>query len=81
MELDITFQDRTVNRSVYVKMDVSKPLLLSEGICRQLEIVTYHPEVEVSKPKPTACSVQVSVVRVHLQNYKKYFSRRASGEP
>ena len=30
---------------IYVKMDVKKDLLVSEGVCCQLGIVTYHPEV------------------------------------
>ena len=31
---------------VYIKMDVQNWLLLAEGVCRQLGIVNYHPEVE-----------------------------------
>ena len=34
---------------VYVKMDAEDQLLLSEGVCRQLGIVTYHPSVHESK--------------------------------
>ena len=30
---------------VYVKMDAQEQLLLSEGVCSQLGLVTYHPEV------------------------------------
>ena len=30
---------------VYVKLDAAEQLLLSEGVCRQLGIITYHPEV------------------------------------
>ena len=30
---------------VYVKMDAPDQLLLSEGVCRQLGIVTYHPSL------------------------------------
>ena len=26
-------------------MDAKEPLLLSEGVCRQLEIIQYHPDV------------------------------------
>ena len=40
---------------VYVKMDSDDPLLLSEGVCRQLGIVTYHPSVrERQRPEGTA---------------------------
>ena len=31
--LDVSFQDHTMKTDVYVKMDVSEPLLLSEGVC------------------------------------------------
>ena len=34
---------------IYVKMDAPEELLLSEGVCRQLGIVTYHPEVKPFK--------------------------------
>jgi len=42
LELDVAFQDCTMKTDIYVKMDASEPLLLSEGMCRQLGIVTYH---------------------------------------
>lgn len=45
-----TFQSPTVKSSVvhavYIKMDAPDQLLLSEIVCRQLEIVTYHDSVE-----------------------------------
>ena len=31
--------------AVYIKMDAKEPLLLSEGVCRQLGIIQYHPSV------------------------------------
>ena len=45
LDLDIMFGDRTMNTPIYVKMDAKEDLLVSEGVCRQLGIVTYHPEV------------------------------------
>ena len=42
MELEISFHGKTMRTMVYVKMDAPDQLLLSEGVCRQLEIVTYH---------------------------------------
>ena len=45
VDLDITFERRTMKTPVYVKMDASEQLLLSEGACRQLGIVTYHDKV------------------------------------
>ena len=42
---------------VYVKMDAPEQLLLSEGVFRQLGIITYHTEVQpierVKADKPT----------------------------
>ena len=49
MDLDITFRDKTMSTPVYIKMDSSTPLLLSEGVCRQLGILTYHPSISVAK--------------------------------
>ena len=45
LDLDITFGDKAINTPIYGKMDAKEDLLLSEGVCRQLNIVTYHPEV------------------------------------
>ena len=41
------FDGKTMCTPVYVKMDSPDPLLLSEGMCRQLGIVTYNPKVEM----------------------------------
>ena len=32
---------------VYIKMDAHDELLLSEGVCRKLGIISYHPDVKV----------------------------------
>ena len=45
MDLDISFEDITMQTPVYIKMDAADQLLLSEGICRQSGIVIYHEEV------------------------------------
>ena len=34
---------------VYIKMNSSTPLLLSEGVCRQLVILTVHTSITVAK--------------------------------
>ncbi len=47
MEMELTFQEKTLKTPIYVKMDAQDQLLLSEGACRQLGIVTYHPEAQV----------------------------------
>lgn len=57
LELDITFQDQTMLTPVYLKMDAHDSLLLSEGVCRQLKIVTYHPSIEVWQASKKSASV------------------------
>ena len=47
MDLDITFGNKQMTSPIYIKMDAYDQLLLSEGVCRQLGIISYHPEVEV----------------------------------
>ena len=46
IEVDVSFDNRTMKIAVYVKMDAPEQLLLLEGICRQLGILTYHPDVQ-----------------------------------
>ena len=46
MDLDITFEGKTLCTPVYIKMDAADQLLLSEGVCRQLGVVTFHSKVE-----------------------------------
>ena len=58
--IDIEFQGKTMRTPVYVKMDAPEQLLLSEGVCRQLGVITYHTEVQpkerVKADKPTRVS-------------------------
>ena len=46
LDLDITFAGKTMTTPVYIKMDAEEQLLLSEGVCRQLGIIQYHPDVQ-----------------------------------
>ena len=46
MEMTITFGGRMLTTPVYIKMDTEEPLLLSEGVCRQLGIIQYHSDVK-----------------------------------
>ena len=46
MDLEIIFDGRTMRTPIYIKMDAADQLLLSEGECRQLGVVTFHPNVE-----------------------------------
>ena len=68
VNLDICFQDKVMNTPVYVKMDAPEQLLLSEGTCRQLGIISYHPEVHpVKVPKKMHNrNCTVPAVRVRL---------------
>ena len=74
VNLDIEFSDKAMTTPVYVKMDAHEQLLLSEGVCRQLEIISYHPEVQVFPPpkeKESGAKIadqpcQVPSVRVQL---------------
>ena len=54
--------------TVYVKMDAQEQLLLSEGVCRQIGIVTYHPSIEPSRvpDKDSDADALVPTVRVCL---------------
>ena len=45
IDVDITFTGTTMKTTVYVKLDAAEQLLLSEGVCRQLGIIQYHPDV------------------------------------
>ena len=46
IDLNVTFNDQEMRTPVYVKTDAHEQLLLSEGVCRQLGILQYHPDVE-----------------------------------
>ena len=46
MDLDITFNGKTMCTPVYIKTNAREQLLLSEGVCRQLDILQYHPDVK-----------------------------------
>ena len=48
LELEISFAEKKMKAKVYIKMDTSDQLLLSEGVCRQLGIIRYHPSVRPS---------------------------------
>ena len=45
MDLDVSFEGMTMQTPVYTKLDAAELLLHSEGVCRQLKILSYHPEV------------------------------------
>ena len=45
IDLDIAFNGKTMCTPVYINVDAHEQLLLSEGVCRQLGILSYHPAV------------------------------------
>ena len=68
LDLEISFEGKVVHTPVYIKMDSSDQLLLSEGVCRQLGVVSYHPSV-IAKKKgrtPETPPVRVPTIRVKL---------------
>ena len=58
MNLNITFGEKTMVTPVYIKMDAHNQLLLSEGVCRQLEIMRYHPDVDKVNGQKKGSSLQ-----------------------
>ena len=70
LDLDISFDNVTMRTPVFVKMDARDPLLLSEGVCHQLGIISYHPSV---CPPPLLCAEttrpdqDTKVPAVHVQ--------------
>ena len=71
LNLDVAFGDKTIGTLVYVKIDARDELLLSEGVCRQLGIISNHPDVKVrSGPQHKANDEEqpatVPTIRVHL---------------
>ena len=45
IDMVICFGGKELTTPVYIKMDAEDQLLLSERLCRQLGIITYHPNV------------------------------------
>jgi len=66
-ELDITFQGQTILTPVYLKMDARESLLLSEGVCCQLGMVSYHPSVKVCQPCDETSQPNARVGGVHVR--------------
>jgi len=56
VDLDICFDGVTMRTPVYVKLDAVDQLLLGEGVCCQLEVITYHQSVS-SKVKSQSQSL------------------------
>lgn len=64
LDMDISFTDKLLHRTVYIKMDAHDQLLLSESICRQLEIVSYHASIDTRESlKKQAEAKDVAIVQ------------------
>ena len=49
VDLDVSFKGITMRTPIYIKVEAADKLLLGEGVCRQLKIITYHPSVSSKK--------------------------------
>ena len=50
MDLDVAFSDKTMKTPIYIKIDAHDQLL-SKGVCRQLAIISNHPDVQAGPSK------------------------------
>ena len=71
MSLRVAFGDKEVVTPVYINMDADEPLLLAEGACYQLGMVSYHPEdlkgsTHAPRKKETEPEKREDPVHVHL---------------
>ena len=64
MDLNICFKNKEMKTPVYIKMDAHDQLLLLEGVCHQLGIVSYHAKVEIWRNRQKKSEVKVPTVRV-----------------
>ena len=64
MDLDITFGDKIMETTVYIKMDAVDQLPLSEGICPQLGIISYQGDVKKCKAAKQGTTDQVKIVHI-----------------
>ena len=66
MDLDVTIGDKSICTPVYIKMDAHDHLLLSEGVCSQFGIISYHPDIESQVPVTASERAVVPTVQVRL---------------
>ena len=62
----MSFNDRTMKTAVYLKRDAHDQLLPSEGVCRQLGIISYHPWMGGRKPVDQKKEARVPRITVRL---------------
>ena len=68
VDINISFEDKQVYTTIYVKMEVPNPLLLSEAVCRQLGIIQYymHPNVKPLNAEESETAKQTQKNKVRL---------------
>ena len=67
LSLDVTFDQCVICTPVYIKMDTHDDLLLLEGVCPQLGIVTYHHKVSAANADGDECFAKsVRVNQIYL---------------
>ena len=50
IDMEVSFDEKVITTTVYIKLVASDQLLLSEKVCHLLGIVNYHPSVKSSQP-------------------------------
>ena len=81
MDMDITFEGKNLATTVYIKMNAIDQLLLSEGVCRQLGIVTYHPSVVSGRTHKQNRATVVPRIRVSLVQTLKLLPSQSAVVP
>ena len=64
MDMEIQFGDKIMKTAVYIKMDAHEQLLHSEGVSRQLVIITNHSDVNVTQGSKKHMEGKVTTLRV-----------------
>ena len=59
MDLDLSFNRVTMKAPIYIRAFATEQLLLGEGACRQLQIITYHPDVSDRKGRKWHPPIQI----------------------
>jgi len=54
VDFNISFGEKTLCTTVYIKLVAPDALLLSEGVCHTLGVVSYHPNVQAVQKGPVA---------------------------
>ena len=66
VDINISFEDKQVYTTFYVKMEAPNPLLLSEAVCRQFGIIQYYPNVKPLKANESETDKQTQMNKVRL---------------